>query len=45
MVSEIQSVKFGEKEISYSIDRTERKTVGIVVEPDGNVIVKAPFNL
>lgn len=45
MVSEIQSVKFGEKEISYSIDRTERKTIGIVVEPDGKVIVKAPFNL
>ncbi|KKN84236.1 hypothetical protein LCGC14_0290500 [marine sediment metagenome] len=45
MVSEIQSVKFGEKEIIYSIDRTERKTIGIVVEPDGKVIVKAPFNL
>ncbi|KKN84228.1 hypothetical protein LCGC14_0290420, partial [marine sediment metagenome] len=45
MVSEIQSVKYGEKEISYSIDRTERKTIGIVVEPDGKIIVKAPFNL
>ena len=45
MVSEIQSVKFGEREISYSIDRTERKTIGIVVEPDGKVIVKAPLNI
>ena len=45
IVSEIQSVKFGEKEISYSIDRTERKTIGIVVEPDGKVIVKAPLNI
>jgi len=45
MVSEIQSIKFGEMEISYSIDRTDRKTVGIVVEPDGKVIIKAPIDL
>ena len=45
MVSEIQSVKFGDKEINYSIDRTDRKTIGIVVEPDGKVIVKAPLNI
>lgn len=45
MVSEIQSIKFGEREINYSIYRTTRKTIGIVIEPDGKVIVKAPINL
>ena len=45
MVSEIQSIKYGDKEIYYSIDRTDRKTVGIVVDPDGKVIVKAPIDL
>lgn len=45
MVSEIQSIKFGDMEISYSIDRTDRKTVGIVVEPNGKVQIKAPLNL
>ena len=45
MVSEIQSIKFGEREIAYSIDRTTRKTIGIVIEPDGKVIIKAPINL
>lgn len=45
MVSEIYSIKFGEREINYSIDRTARKTIGIVIEPDGKVIVKAPINL
>ncbi len=44
MVSEIQTIKFGDKEINYSIDRTSRKTVGIIVDPDGKVLVKAPLN-
>ncbi len=45
MVSEIQTIKYGDIEISYSIDRTSRKTIGIVVEPDGKVIIKAPLDL
>lgn len=45
MVSEIQSIKYGDMEISYSIVRTSRKTIGIVVEPDGKVIVKTPIDL
>ncbi len=45
MISEMQSIKFGGIEINYSIDRTDRKTIGIVVEPDGNVIIKAPIDL
>ena len=45
MVSEIRSIKYGDKEINYTIDRTDRKTVGIVVDPDGKVIVKVPINL
>lgn len=45
MVSEIQTIKYGDMEISYSIDRTSRKTIGIVVEPDGKVIIKAPIDL
>jgi hypothetical protein len=45
MVEANNSIKFGDLNINYSINRTERNTVGIVVEPDGKVIVKAPFNL
>ena len=45
MVSEIQSMKFGEIKISYFIDRTARKSIGIIIEPDGKVIVKAPLDL
>lgn len=45
MVSEIQTIKYGDMEISYSIDRTSRKTIGIVVEPDGKVVIKAPIDL
>lgn len=45
MVSEIQSIKYGDKEINYSIERTPRKTIGIVVEPNGKVVIKAPIDL
>ena len=45
MVFEIQTIKYGDMEISYSIDRTSRRTIGIVVEPDGKVIIKAPIDL
>ena len=45
MGSEIQTIKYGDLEISYSIDRASRKTIGIVVEPDGKVVIKAPIDL
>lgn len=45
MVSEIKTIKYGNMEISYSIDRTSRKTIGIVVDPDGKVVIKAPIDL
>lgn len=45
MVSEIQMIKYGDMEINYSINRTSRKTIGIVVEPDGKVVIKAPLDL
>jgi hypothetical protein len=45
MVSEIQTIKYRDMEISYSINRTSRKTIGIVVEPDGKVIIKASIEL
>lgn len=45
MASTVHLIKFGVLEINYSIDRTSRKTIGINIEPDGKVIVKAPLNL
>jgi len=38
-------VKFGENDYSYTIERTHRKTVGIIVEPDGAIIVRAPHDM
>ncbi len=38
-------VRFGKNIYNYSIVRTSRKTVGIIVEPDGMVIVKAPNDM
>lgn len=38
-------VTFGEKIYQYSVVRTDRSTVGIVIEPDGSIIVKSPRNL
>jgi len=38
-------VKFGENTYSYTIERTQRKTVGIIIEPDGTIIVRAPDNM
>ena len=35
-------VRFGENEYNYTIERTQRKTVGIIVEPDGTIVVRAP---
>ena len=39
------TVKFGENDYSYTIERTHRKTVGIIVEPDGAIIVRAPHDM
>lgn len=38
-------VKFGDKIFPYSIERRDRTTVGISIEPDGTIVVKAPNNL
>jgi len=38
-------VKFGENSYSYTIERTQRKTVGIIIEPDGTIIVRAPDDM
>ena len=45
MATDINEVRFGKSTVNYEITRTERKTVGIVVEPDGSVLVKAPLDL
>ena len=45
MVEDSNVLIFGDMEILYSITRTKRKTVGIVVEPGGIVYVKAPLDL
>ena len=38
-------VKFGENNYRYIIERTQRKTVGIIIEPDGTIIVRAPEDM
>ncbi len=35
-------VQFGENKYSYVIERTQRKSVGVIVEPDGTIIVRVP---
>ena len=45
MDRESPTMNFGNIEFEYSIVPTKRKTVGVVVEPDGRVIVKAPTDL
>lgn len=36
------SIQFGSKQIDYQIEYTDRKTLGITVTPDMQVLVKAP---
>jgi len=45
MNTAINEICFGNIIINYEIFRTDRKTVGIVVKPDGSVSVKAPVDL
>ena len=39
-----QSVLFGQTEIAYSVNVSDRKTLAIHVYPDGQVAVDAPLN-
>jgi len=39
-----QILLYGHTEINYAITYADRKTLGIVVEPDGAVIIKAPVD-
>lgn len=45
MIKPTYTVTFGSKTYSYSIIRSDRTTVGISVESDGEIIVKAPQEL
>ena len=38
-------VQFGENKYTYTIELTQRKTVGIIIEPDGTIIVRAPHDM
>ena len=38
----IASIQFGSKQIDYQIEYSDRKTLGITVTPDMDVLVKAP---
>lgn len=44
MVQPKQSVLFGQTEITYSVNLSDRKTLAIHVYPDGQVAVDAPLN-
>lgn len=41
----MEIVQYGNTDIYYSVVYSERKTLGIVVNPDGSVIVKAPIGI
>lgn len=45
MVVKNASINFGSIEFTYLISRSARKTVGIIVDPDGKVNVRAPIDL
>lgn len=38
-----EKLQYGETEIDYTIQYSDRKTLGIVVNPDTSVLVKAPY--
>jgi predicted metal-dependent hydrolase len=40
----METLQYGNTEINYSITYSDRKTLGIVVEPDGAVVIKAPVD-
>jgi predicted metal-dependent hydrolase len=42
-VTVIRSVKYGERTISFELERRKRKTLEIAVRPDGSVRVRAPL--
>lgn len=39
-----QTLMYGSTEIRYSIVYSDRKTLGIVVQPDGTVVIKSPMD-
>ncbi|MFW6030295.1 MAG: M48 family metallopeptidase [Halanaerobiales bacterium] len=41
----MNSIILGSKEIHYDIVKTDRKTMGIIVDPDEGVIVRSPKNV
>lgn len=45
MGQNIPTIQFGNFEFTYSIIRTNRKSIGIVVQPDGNVEVRSPLKM
>ena len=45
MIKTPPEISFGDISFTYSIIRTDRKTMAIIVEPDGTIIVRAPHDL
>lgn len=41
-MSERRTVRYGTNDISFALERTGRRTLGIIVRADGSVIVRAP---
>jgi len=39
------SITIGNIVINYNIIRSDRKTIGIIVDPDNGVIVRSPQNV
>lgn len=40
----IETVQFGSRNIDFQLEYSERKSLGITVTPDMDVVVRAPFN-
>jgi predicted metal-dependent hydrolase len=41
-MDQMKQIQYGTVTISYSVTHSDRKTLGITVQPDGRVLVKAP---
>ena len=42
MGEEVFKLKVGKRDISYKVERTSRKTVGVIFDPEKGVIIRAP---
>ena len=42
MGDKLFNVRIGKREINYKLERTNRKSIGVIFDPEKGVIVRAP---